>query len=239
MSLEDRVAIAVMAKTPRAGRSKTRLCPPLLPEQAAELAGAFLSDVTGNIVRAGTRVPADPWVAYAPAGDECLFAGLLAPTTRLLLADGAGEDAPGVEGFGRCLLQAIRRLLDMGYGAACVLNADSPTLPTAHLISLARQLRDGAAAVMGAAEDGGYYVLGMRAAHPRLFAGIAWSSDAVAEQTRARAHAMSLPLIELPAWYDVDDRAALARLYAELAADAVVAPATRAAVARLGIADAA
>ena len=234
--MNGRVAIAVMAKSPRPGRTKTRLCPPLSPEQAAVMAAAFLRDVTDNVARAGATVPIDGWVAYAPAGDEALFDGMLAPGTRLLLADGDGEDAAGVSGFGRCLLQAMRRLLGMGYEAACVLNADSPTLPPEHLTRLASDLLAGRPAVLGAAEDGGYYVLGAREPYPRLFADILWSSDRVAAQTRERASELGVPLAELPVWYDVDDSAAWRRLLGELAADPGVAMATRAAVTRLGIA---
>ncbi len=225
-----------MAKTPRAGRSKTRLCPPLNPDQAARMAAAFLRDVTDNIAVAAKTLPIDGWVAYAPAGDEHLFEGMLAPGTQLLLADGVGEDAPDVTGFGRCLLQATRKLLDMGYAGACVLNADSPTLPAAHLTELADKLLGGTDAVLGAAEDGGYYVLGLRTAHPRMFADIAWSSSEVAAQTRARAGDLGITLAELPVWYDVDDRMALSRLLTELARDPALAPVTRATIARLGIA---
>ena len=233
--MNQRVAIAVMAKSPRPGRTKTRLCPPLSPEQAAGMAAAFLRDVTENVARAGRDLPIDGWVAYAPAGDEALFDGMVAPGTRLLLADGDGEDAPAVQGFGRCLLQTVRRLLALGYTAACVLNADSPTLPTRHLTRLATLLLEGRPMVLGAAEDGGYYALGLRAAHPRLFADIAWSSDRVAAQTRQRAAELGLPVAELPPWYDVDDRAALGRLLDELAADPELAPASRTAVARFGV----
>ena len=234
--MNGRVAIAVMAKSPRPGRTKTRLCPPLRPDQAAVMAAAFLRDVTENLADAGRSEPIDGWVAYAPAGDEALFEGMLAPGTRLLLADGDGEDAAGVTGFGRCLLQTMRRLLDMGYDAACVLNADSPTLPPEYLARLASNLLAGHPAVLGTAEDGGYYVLGAREPYPRLFADILWSSDRVAAQTRERAAELGLALAELPVWYDVDDGAAWRRLLGELAADPDVATATRAAVARLGIA---
>ena len=233
-----RVAIAVMAKAPVPGRVKTRLCPPLSPDAAAAMGAAFLRDVTANIAAAARSAPIDGWVAYAPAGEAGRFDGMLEPGTRLLLADGSGEMPDGVERFGRCLLQATERLLAMGYAAACVLNADSPTLPTERLVRLARMLLEPEpGAVLGPAEDGGYYVLGQAALHPRLFADIDWSTERVAEQTRARAREAGLALGELPAWYDVDDRAALARLLGELSGGGAhfAAPATAACVDRLGI----
>ena len=218
MSLAGRCAIAVMAKAPVAGRVKTRLSPPLTPDGSMRMSGAFLRDVTANIAAAAAEVAVDGWVAYAPDGDAHLFDGLLAPGTRLLLADGAGDMPAGVERFGRCLWQATERLLAMGYGSACVLNADSPNLPTAYLVRLAQWLAEpGDRAVLGPAEDGGYYVLGLKAPHPDMFAEIDWSTERVAAQTRARAHGLGLALLDLPAWYDVDDRAALARLMHDFA----------------------
>jgi rSAM/selenodomain-associated transferase 1 len=237
-----------MAKSPRAGKVKTRLCPPLEPAEAMEMSAAFLRDITGNLRASAAVAPIDGWVAYAPAGTAHLFDGLLADGTRLLLADGAPPMPQAVQGFGRSLLHAIEALFAMGYGAACVLNADSPTLPTARLIEAATALlRPGARAVLGPAEDGGYYLLGMQAPQPHLFADIAWSTDTVADQTRGRASDLYLDLVELPAWYDVDDRAALHRLLNDLAVSPGLAiqsgtlapwpaPATAACVARLGMA---
>ncbi len=231
-----------MAKAPRPGRVKTRLTPPLAPEQAMQMSAAFLRDISENLAMAGRAAPIDGWVAYAPAGEAALFDGMLAPGTQLLLADGHAPMPEGVEGFGRCLLQAIDGLLARGYGAACVLNADSPTLPTGVLVQLAETLlRPGERAVLGPAEDGGYYVLGMQTARPALFADIAWSTAGVAEQTRQRARDAAVELVELPTWYDVDDAAALARLLRELSSPQhsplapYAAPVTAACVRRLGL----
>ncbi len=213
-----RCAIAVMAKAPAPGRSKTRLTPPLTPEQAAALSAAFLRDITQGIARAAMDRPIVPWVAYAPAGQARAFDGILADGTRLLLADGATETPPGLAGFGRCLFHAVHTLLSDGYEAACVLNSDSPTLPHRILCEAADiLLAPGDRAVIGPAEDGGYYLLGMKSAHARLFADIEWSTDRVAETTRARAQEIGLELVELPRWYDVDDAASLDRLRHDLA----------------------
>jgi rSAM/selenodomain-associated transferase 1 len=213
-----RCAIAVMAKAPAAGRSKTRLTPPLTPEQAAALSAAFLRDITQALARAARDRPIDPWVAYAPAGLAGAFDGIIADGTELLLADGATDVPPGVTGFGRCLFHAIHALLAKGYGAACVLNSDSPTLPVRILCDAADiLLAPGDRAVIGPAEDGGYYLLGVKAAHAHLFADIAWSTDRVAETTRERARQAGLDLVELPRWYDVDDAASLDRLRRDLA----------------------
>src|SRR6185437_4377818 len=123
-------AIGVMAKAPRPGLAKTRLCPPLRAEQAAALSAAFLRDITENIALAARLTPISGYIAYAPAGQEALFDGHLAVGTGLVLADGAIDAPPGVQGFGKCLLHAIQAMLALGHRSAIVLNADGPTLPT-------------------------------------------------------------------------------------------------------------
>jgi glycosyltransferase A (GT-A) superfamily protein (DUF2064 family) len=131
-------AIGVMAKAPQAGRSKTRLCPPLTPVQAAAMSAAFLRDTTENMAAAARQAAIAPYAAYAPLGTESLLLACLAEGTELLLADGGEIAAPGVTGFGRCLLHAIEAMLGAGHTAACVLSSDSPTIPTAVLVQAAR-----------------------------------------------------------------------------------------------------
>jgi hypothetical protein len=98
-----------------------------------------------------------------------------------------------------------------------VLNSDSPTLPTSLLVETAQVLaRPGDRAVFGPAVDGGYYLLGLKAKHHRLFEDIAWSTERVAQQTLERAAELKLPVHILPTWYDVDDLAGLKMLRAEL-----------------------
>jgi glycosyltransferase A (GT-A) superfamily protein (DUF2064 family) len=87
-----------------------------------------------------------------------------------------------------------------------VLNSDSPTLPTALLVETAEVLaRPGDRAVLGPSTDGGYYLLGLKYAHARMFEDITWSTEQVAEQTLARARELGLDVHTLPACYDVDD----------------------------------
>ena len=228
-------AIGVMAKAPQPGRAKTRLCPPLQPGQAAELSAVFLRDITENIALASHAAPIDGCVAYAPAGDEGWFAGHLAEGTALVLADGSPPMPHDVQGFGRCLLHAAQALFAMGFGAVCLVNSDSPTLPTTVLIQAARALlAPGERIVLGPAEDGGYYLLGMQRPYAHLFAGIAWSTDGVAAATHTRAVALGLDVVTLPAWYDVDDAASLDRLLAD-ADHGYAASATKAWIERSGL----
>jgi uncharacterized protein len=207
-------AIGVMAKAPRTGYSKTRLSPPLTAEQAALLSAAFLRDTTENVVAAAHLAPIMGYAAYAPLGAEAALLAHLAPGILCVPADGSIPVPPRVQGFGRCLLHAVQELFMRGHPAACVLSSDTPTLPTGALVQAAELLLagDDRRIVLGACDDGGYYLLGMRRLYAGLFADIAWSTASVAEATRARAAALGLELLELPSWYDIDDAASLVRL---------------------------
>jgi rSAM/selenodomain-associated transferase 1 len=233
-----------MAKTPRPGHVKTRLIPPLTAEEATALNAAFLRDVTATIAAVGRELPVKGFVAYAPAGGEALFDGVLAPDTGLVLADGSVPLGEDVSGIGRSLVHATRSLTARGFDAVCLVNSDSPTLPGTILADAVRALGDGRRVVLGPAEDGGYYLIGIPAtlatAAEALFRHIPWSTAGVTAATLDRAAEVPLEVLCLPRWYDVDDPPSLRRLVGELtAADgpaAGAAPETRACVAHLGLA---
>jgi uncharacterized protein len=215
----DRCAIAIMAKAPDSGRVKTRLLPVLRAEEAQELSACFVRDMTRMLALAGREAAVDGYVAFAPAGSEASFSPIVASGTAFVLADGSIDAPIGVEGFGRCLLQAARALFAFGYSAVGLLNSDSPTLPPSLIVEAARLLAaPGDSAVLGPSSDGGYYLLGMKAPHAGLFTAIDWSTERVAAQTRTRAHERGLAIAELPAWYDVDDPDSLAHLVRDLGA---------------------
>jgi uncharacterized protein len=205
----DRCAVAVMAKAPRPGEVKTRLVPPLSEADAAVLGGCFIRDIAGNILVAAETAPIEGYVAYSPVGSEGVFASLLPERIRLL--------PPHRAGLGDSLLDAADDLLGAGYGAVCLVNADSPTLPTAVLVEAARALAaPGDRLVLGPAADGGYYLIGLKHMHRRLFEEIAWSTERVFRQTIERARELGLDTVTLPIWYDVDDVASLRVLVDEL-----------------------
>jgi rSAM/selenodomain-associated transferase 1 len=208
--------IAVMAKASAPGRTKTRLVPPLTFDAAAALNTAFLKDVAANILlaarRARTCAAIAGYAAYGPPGSETFFDATFGGAIGLIPA--------WQPNFGDCLLHAIREILARGHASAVVLNADSPTLPTVLLNETAEILaRPGDRAVLGPSSDGGYYLLGLKAAHERMFEDIAWSTETVAGQTRARASEIGLDVDVLPLWYDVDDVEDLRLLHAQLCRD--------------------
>jgi uncharacterized protein len=201
--------IAVMAKASLAGRSKTRLVPPLTHLEAAAFNTAFIKDVADNVLAAARSAPIAGYMAYGPPGAAAFFRENVSPDFGIFEACSSN--------FGDCLYAAVCELLHRSHRAAIVLNSDSPTLPTALLVQAAELLaQPGDRAVLGPASDGGYYLLGLKQAHRRMFEEIDWSTEHVARQTIERAREIGLDLHVLPTWYDIDDLAALRMLHAEL-----------------------
>ena len=197
-----------MAKTPRVGETKSRLIPPLSPAQAAALSACFIQDAAENIAAAGRQAPIDGYIAYWPPGSAAELPPL-PKGTNLLPSRRAG--------LGASLPDAVADLLAAPYCGVCLVNSDSPTLPADILVGAVRAIcAPGDRVVLGPAEDGGYYLIGLKATHPRLFEDIAWSTPFVFTQTVERASEIGLPTVVLPRWYDVDDLASLRRLNAEL-----------------------
>jgi hypothetical protein len=212
ISPRGRCALGVMIKVPRAGASKTRLVPPLTHEEAARLSVAFLRDTAANMADAcaensGGVVHAV--AVYTPVGAEGAFEGLLPAGFSLLAQRG--------DTLGERLFHAAADLLRLGYDACCLIDSDSPTLPRALLTTAVEELRrPGDRLVIGPSDDGGYYLIGLKRAHRRLFEEIEWSTSNVSAQTVERAREINLDIALLPAWYDVDDAPAIRRLCDEL-----------------------
>jgi uncharacterized protein len=202
-------ALGIMAKAPFAGEVKTRLVPPLTAREAAELNTCFLRDMAANIMSISETEATSGLVVYTPTGSESAFDGVLPGGFKLLAQRGAS--------LGERLCNATEDLLRQGYGAVCLINSDSPTLPGSILTRAIELLATaGDRVVLGAAEDGGYYLIGLKHAHENLFNGIAWSTSDVLALTKQRAAEIDLPIELLPAWYDVDDAETLCRLCEEL-----------------------
>ncbi len=202
-------ALAVMSKAPRPGKVKTRLSPPLTPHEAAALNICFLRDTSENIAEVARQGSAAGLVCYTPVGDEVAFDGLLPKSFSLIAQRG--------DGFGERLHCAALDILACGFGSVCLIDSDSPTVPTAALRSAVEHLhRPGDRVVLGGSDDGGYYLIGLKQAHSAPFERITWSTAAVYSETVQRVREAHIDLVQLPLWYDVDDAATLAILEAEL-----------------------
>lgn len=202
-------AIGIICKTPQPGRSKTRLMPLLGAQGAADLAAAFLRDVAGAIEAVPAAVGWRGYAVYAPQGSEAELKPLLPEHFGLLCRRDAS--------LGVVLLSAMERFLAEGHDCVLLVNADSPTMPPLLLAAALAALRaPGDRVVLGPATDGGYYLIGLKHAHARLFADVPWSTPGVMDATLERTSEIGLPVIQLPLWYDIDDAESMAILIDEI-----------------------
>jgi hypothetical protein len=201
-------AVAVMAKVPGASPVKSRLHSVLTPSEATELYRCFLLDRLDALAALRGVSPA---VAFTPREAVGRMRELAPPGFRLVPQRGAD--------LGERLATVLRELLEDGHPGAIAIDSDSPTLPMAYVGEAARALREERCdVVLGPCDDGGYYLIGLRAPQPDLFEAIPWSTDAVFSMTLAKASQRGLSVHVLPRWFDVDTEADLKRLHAEMAA---------------------
>lgn len=186
-------ALIIFAKAPIPGQVKTRLCPPLTPDEAASLHGSFVLDM---LERSRATASMDRFVACAPSPDHVFFK-ILAERHGVRLIAQTGDD------LGARLARAIADVFALGYRRVLVIGTDLPTLP-ASAFGDAEQLLAAHDVVLGPALDGGYYLIGLRKPAPELFAGLPWSTDRVLALTKQKAAALGLSTGLLPVRRDID-----------------------------------
>jgi uncharacterized protein len=197
------VAVAILAKAPIPGLAKTRLIPSIGAHAAAVLQER-LTERTVETALAATVGPVTLWCAPDPS--HASFRDLFERHAVTLTRQPDGN-------------LGARMLATFGAGPMLAIGTDCPALKPAHLESAAEALLD-AEVVLIPAEDGGYVLIGARAAHPMLFTGIAWGSATVLAETRECIAALGLTSTELTPLWDVDTEIDLARCereYPELA----------------------
>jgi rSAM/selenodomain-associated transferase 1 len=215
-------ALLVFAKAPRPGHVKTRLTPVLTPAEAARLYTAFLRDA----LRQYEQLPVDVHLHVAPPIPDPFRVG---GATDVSMHEQEGE------GLGARMRNAFQWALGEGYERAAVVGTDHPTLPPSFVRQSFEALQADPAICIGPSEDGGFYLLGMSAFYPHLFADMQYSHERVLNDTLARIGTTDAALTVLPRWYDVDTPDALGRLLTDLEDDAVDAPNTRRIVAELNL----
>lgn len=202
-----RCALAIMTKVPQPGRVKTRLSPPLTPEECAELNRCFLRDTAAAIAAADGR--AQGVACYTPVGEEEAYRDIL-PQSFQLIPQHSGD-------FGERLRRATEDLFAVGFSAVCLIDSDSPTVSSpAFAAAVEVLLQPNEKLVLGPSDDGGYYLIGLQRPHRRVFEEIDWSTERVLDQTLQRAAEERLSVHLLAPGYDVDDAVSLQRLAEEL-----------------------
>jgi len=204
------VRVIVLAKAPMPGRSKTRLTPPCTPADAAAIAQAALEDT----LRAAEQASDSPMPRLSP----------------MLALDGPAGDwlPPGIAVVAQApgsLSERIAAAFDAAGGPALLIGMDTPQISPACLRSAAAALTTpGCDAVLGPAEDGGWWCLGLRRPEPRITRsitrGVAMSTAQTGDAQHLRLHALGLRHSFLPSMRDVDT-------FDDALAVAALAPGTR------------
>jgi rSAM/selenodomain-associated transferase 1 len=196
--------ICIFAKPPVTGQVKTRLAAALGQEHAAELARAFLEDT----IAAARELT---WAEAVVASTGPVACGVP------VLLQGDGDLGARIERVMRAALQRAPYAIAIG--------ADAPALPS-RFLEAAREALERADAVIGPADDGGFYLLGLRRCSEGLLAGLPWSSPETFAHTAARLRERGLRVEVLERWFDVDRPEDLERLRKLLRDGKIRAPRT-------------
>jgi hypothetical protein len=193
--------IQIFAKAPVPGQVKTRLIPAVSAEQAAAL-HVQLVRKTLSMVTNARLCPVELWCAPSKKDD---FFKDCARDFKIWLREQEGQD------LGARMAHAFQA----GFKDACpivLIGTDCPALNEQDLLEALQVLNSGHDAVLGPAEDGGYYLIGLQQARPSLFKEIPWGSSTVFDQTLARMKASGLRSHTLRQLWDLDRPEDLLRL---------------------------
>ncbi|MBI5576635.1 MAG: TIGR04282 family arsenosugar biosynthesis glycosyltransferase [Deltaproteobacteria bacterium] len=194
-------ALVLMCKAPVSGKVKTRLCPPLTPREAAGLYACLLEDTAAEAVSLRRL---RKFLFHSPPEARGHF--LAAPFSGFILMDQKGYD------LGERMTNAMDAAFSSGARRVAVIGADCPALSAGRIRSALRELEDGADAVFGPAEDGGFYLIGLCAPSPDLLRGIAWSTRTVLAAVISRCRNAGMAYALLPAELDIDTAESLDEL---------------------------
>jgi rSAM/selenodomain-associated transferase 1 len=209
--------VCLFAKAPKPGMVKTRLAGKWGSDTAAALARAFLTDSWAALQALDHVHP-----VLASVGD---LSDVIAAAPSDVWPQGTGD-------LGERLERILGRALQTA-PFAIALGADSPGLPLRLVERACVSLRAGTDAVFGPADDGGFYLLGLRRCPTGLLSGIPWSQSDTLAHAVARCADCGLQTSLLDSWFDVDHPEDLLRLRTMLEEGEIAAPATANVLARL------
>jgi rSAM/selenodomain-associated transferase 1 len=193
VNLTESDVLIVFLRAPTPGQVKTRLIPVLGAESAAGLYRRLAEEG----IR-GTTPPRAEYVRvlfHAPASAEAEIAAWFPGETLHPQADGD---------LGDRMAAAFEAVFRDGARRAALIGTDVPWLTSGEMTRALASLDD-SDVVLGPAQDGGYYLIGLRRPQPALFRELPWSTPSALAATLARAHAEGLSVHLLPPHRDVDD----------------------------------
>jgi len=193
-NVSDKLLLVVAAKEPVAGRVKTRFSPELAPAESAAIYQCMIEDKVAEI---SSLSGMDLAIAFTPNHAEASFASFKRLGFSLFSQKGTN--------LGERMSNIFADTLIGGHQAVVLIGSDSPDLPKSIIKEAFRVLLSGESdIVLGPCHDGGYYLIGMRRAHPELFEKIPWSTAAVLKATLCKSKELGLRTELLCHWHDLD-----------------------------------
>lgn len=194
-------ALILFAKNPLPGKVKTRLSPPLSPEEAAGLYCCMLQDSLGMAL---SLHDITPFLFFQDDAGAAEYFAASAP--EIAVAPQRGRD------LGERMQNAFTELLGRGFSQVAIIGTDSPDLPPEYIYEAFDLLEyEHTDVVFGPAEDGGYYLLALKRVWEELFRGLPWSSDGLLAASVTTAQELCLGVSSVPQWHDIDSAADLDR----------------------------
>jgi len=203
-STNNHNVLLIFVKAPHLGLVKTRLQPELSEQQSVSLHKAMAEDL---ITRFREISLWQTKIAFWP-GDalSCMQKWL---GDHLEFLPQQGQD------LGQRMSRAFDEQFRMGHEKVLVVGCDLPALETEMISEAFKRLSENDL-VLGPSEDGGYYLIGLKQAHPELFRGVDWSTDQVLEQILNNAGAGRLMIRRMPVRSDIDTYQDVSRLWRRL-----------------------
>ena len=213
-SSENRTLV-IMAKAPKPGMVKTRLSQSLPSPAVTALYRCLLED-TVTLAKSLTSVEV---AVMCRAADKDELTDLLGDTVQIVAQKG--------EGLAAGLTSVFRHFIAAGRRHVIAFNSDSPHLAPSVLDS-AFEILATHDVVVGPTHDGGYYVVGAKAAHPTLFENDGLGTGSALERLLARTKVLELSTGFTEPFYDIDVADDLIQLATELRLAPEKAPRTAA-----------
>ena len=185
--------IIVFAKTPIAGKVKTRLIPALGNDGAKQLHCQMMEHTLGTVTENHTA----PVELHCSPDITDDYIHSLSKRYNITLRNQHGND------LGERMSHALSKALDNS-SYAILIGTDCPSLSAAYIQQAIEILQSDTDVVIGPAEDGGYVLIGVKSSYPDIFTHIDWGTHQVLQQTRDQIQTQGISFRELDTLWDVD-----------------------------------